>query len=56
MIENKDDLRTELELLKLRIEEKIRKIVFTLKKLPFERLSKGRSLKELVMIGNSSVK
>lgn len=50
MIENKEALRAELEFLKLRIEGKIRNIVFTQKKLPFERLSKGRRLKELVIM------
>lgn len=50
MISNKDVLRIELELLKFRIEEKIRNIVFTNNRLPFERLSKGRRLKELVIV------
>lgn len=50
MIEDRDGLKAELELLKMRIEGKIRKIVFTQKKLPFERLSKGRRMKELVIM------
>jgi hypothetical protein len=50
MIENKEELRAELELLKIRIEGKIQNIVFTHKKLPFDRLSKGRRLKELVIM------
>ena len=50
MIENKEELRAKLELLKLRIEGKIQNIVFTHKKLPFDRLSKGRRLKELVIM------
>jgi hypothetical protein len=50
VIENKEELRAKLELLKLRIEGKIQNIVFTHKKLPFDRLSKGRRLKELVIM------
>lgn len=56
MISNNEDLRTDLELLKVRIEEKIRKIVFTNKRLPFDRLSKGRRLKELVIIALTALK
>jgi hypothetical protein len=50
MIKDKGALKSELEDLKLRIETKIRKITLTHQKLPFERLSKGRKLKELVIM------
>ena len=56
MIENKEQLRVGLELLKIRIEEKIRNIVFSNKRLPFERLSKGRRMKELVIMALASLK
>ncbi|TVP48898.1 MAG: hypothetical protein EA341_10155 [Mongoliibacter sp.] len=39
-----------MEDIRKRIESKIQRIVFTHQKLPFERLSKGRRLKELVII------
>lgn len=50
MIEDKEALKSELESLKLRIEAKIRHIVFTHRNLPFDRLSKGRKLKELMIM------
>lgn len=50
MIEDKEVLKSELEGLKLRIEAKVRNITLTHQKLPFERLSKGRKLKELVIM------
>ncbi|GHB44280.1 hypothetical protein [Mongoliitalea lutea] len=48
-------LKEELEALKIRIENKIRTLVFTQKKLPFERLAKGRQLKELVIMAIKAI-
>ncbi|WP_288370294.1 hypothetical protein [uncultured Algoriphagus sp.] len=42
-------LREELEVLEERIRMKIRRIGLTNQKLPYERLSKGRQLKELCL-------
>ena len=53
-IDNKK-LRVELEDLKSRISSKITHLVLTHKKLPFERLSKGRQLKELVIMAINEI-
>lgn len=45
---NKEDLKNHLIDLEARIQAKIRHICLTNRKLPFERLSKGRQLKETV--------
>lgn len=45
---NKEDLKNYLIDLETRIQAKIRHICLTNRKLPFERLSKGRQLKETV--------
>lgn len=47
---DKEKLREELEDIKSRISANITHIAMTHRKLPFERLSKGRQLKELVTI------
>ena len=52
---DKKRLRNELENLKYRISYKITHLVFTHKKLPFERLSKGRQLKEVVIMAINEI-
>jgi hypothetical protein len=47
--ESKNDLRAELVDLEERINDKIRKITWTNQKLPYDRLAKGRLIKETVL-------
>lgn len=54
-INNTEALRIELEKTKVRISTKINHIVMTHRKLPFERLSKGRQLKELVTMAINAI-
>ena len=48
--QSRDDLRRELVALEERINDKIRKITWTNQKLPYDRLAKGRMLKETVLL------
>ncbi|PRY90549.1 hypothetical protein [Mongoliibacter ruber] len=52
---NKEALRKELVEIRDRISAKITNIVFTNQKLPFDRLSNGRQLKELVIISINAI-
>lgn len=52
---DKEILRKELEDIRSRISAKITHIAMTHKKLPFERLSKGRRLKELVTMAINAI-
>lgn len=54
-INNTLALRSELEKMKFRISTKITHIAMTHRKLPFERLSKGRQLKELVTMAINAI-
>jgi len=55
LTENEAALRTELVELEERIRMKIRRIGLTHQKLPYERLAKGRRLKELCLIAIDSL-